>query len=165
MKKFHNNSSIFKVLSFLTILGMVLIGSPIASAATTIGSDITTGGYIQFGSFGADPAGANGRIIYNSTSNKFRCYENGAWTDCISAGAETDPVWTAALGAGTVITGNWDNTANPWADNEVSVQVTTPPLGLPSWVQLASAVTKVTLYGSQSVTITLCATAGPRLYT
>jgi hypothetical protein len=32
------------------------------------------------------PTGANGVIYYDSTVNKFRCYENGAWTDCIGAG-------------------------------------------------------------------------------
>jgi trimeric autotransporter adhesin len=35
----------------------------------------------------ADPTtGYNGASYYNTTSNKFRCYENGAWTDCIAAG-------------------------------------------------------------------------------
>ena len=29
----------------------------------------------------ADPTGENGSIIYNTTSNKFRIYENGAWRD------------------------------------------------------------------------------------
>jgi hypothetical protein len=31
----------------------------------------------------ADPTGTNGATYYNTTSNKFRCYQNGAWTDCI----------------------------------------------------------------------------------
>ena len=26
-----------------------------------------------------DPAGVNGAIYYNTTNNKFRCYESGAW--------------------------------------------------------------------------------------
>jgi hypothetical protein len=32
------------------------------------------------------PTGANGVIYYDSGTNKFRCYQNGAWTDCIGAG-------------------------------------------------------------------------------
>jgi len=35
---------------------------------------------------------ANGVIYYDSTTNKFKCYENGAWVDCIGGGhwAATD---------------------------------------------------------------------------
>lgn len=32
----------------------------------------------------ADPIGVNGGMYYNTTSNKFRCYENGAWANCIT---------------------------------------------------------------------------------
>ncbi|MBI4034362.1 DUF2190 family protein, partial [Candidatus Saccharibacteria bacterium] len=38
----------------------------------------------------ADPTGVNGGIYYNSNSNKFRCYQNGGWTDCVSAGTVTN---------------------------------------------------------------------------
>ncbi len=31
-------------------------------------------------------AGANGVIYYDSNENKFKCYQNGAWVDCISPG-------------------------------------------------------------------------------
>jgi hypothetical protein len=31
------------------------------------------------------PAGNNGVIFYNTSSNKFRCYEGGAWKDCINS--------------------------------------------------------------------------------
>lgn len=31
-----------------------------------------------------DPAGTNGAMYYNSNTNKFRCYENGAWANCIT---------------------------------------------------------------------------------
>src|SRR5690606_19376401 len=31
-----------------------------------------------------DPTGVNGAMYYNSNSNKFRCYENGDWRDCIA---------------------------------------------------------------------------------
>ncbi len=33
-----------------------------------------------------DPAGVNGAQYYNTSLNKFRCYQNGAWADCITAG-------------------------------------------------------------------------------
>jgi len=32
-----------------------------------------------------DPTGANGAMYYNSADGAFRCYENGAWKDCITA--------------------------------------------------------------------------------
>ena len=32
-----------------------------------------------------DPAGTNGALYYNSNLGKFRCYENGAWADCLSS--------------------------------------------------------------------------------
>lgn len=32
-----------------------------------------------------DPTGTAGAMYYNSTAGKFRCYQAGAWTDCITA--------------------------------------------------------------------------------
>lgn len=32
-----------------------------------------------------DPTGVNGAMYYNSNLGKFRCYEGGAWTNCITA--------------------------------------------------------------------------------
>lgn len=32
---------------------------------------------------------AEGNIYYNTFDNKFRCYQNAAWTDCVAAGATT----------------------------------------------------------------------------
>lgn len=36
-----------------------------------------------------DPAGANGAMYYNSITDKFRCYESGAWKDCDTAGGQS----------------------------------------------------------------------------
>lgn len=33
-----------------------------------------------------DPTGTTGAIYYNTSLNKFRCYQGGAWTDCVGAG-------------------------------------------------------------------------------
>lgn len=32
----------------------------------------------------SDPSGINGGMYYNTSSGKFRCYENSAWKDCVS---------------------------------------------------------------------------------
>ena len=34
----------------------------------------------------SQPTGANGVVYYDSTGNKFRCYQNGAWVDCVGEG-------------------------------------------------------------------------------
>jgi hypothetical protein len=45
----------------------------------------------------ADPTGVNGMIYYNTATNKFRGYENGAWKDLVG-------------GAGNMITGRYTGT-------------------------------------------------------
>lgn len=34
----------------------------------------------------SDPTGAEGGMYYNNSTNKFRCYENTGWVDCLPAG-------------------------------------------------------------------------------
>jgi hypothetical protein len=41
------------------------------------------------------PSGANGAMYYDSSLNKFRCYQNGSWADCSGAGS-------GLAGSGTV---------------------------------------------------------------
>ena len=36
-----------------------------------------------------DPTGINGGMYYNSNAGKFRCYEAGAWANCLTAGGST----------------------------------------------------------------------------
>ena len=69
----------------------------------SINLDAGSGSTVQIGSGGAgtttpdifaldvksttgDPSGAEGYMYYNTADNKFRCYQNAAWTDCGSAG-------------------------------------------------------------------------------
>lgn len=35
---------------------------------------------------GGDPAGSNGALYYNSSSNRLRCYENSSWRNCMYDG-------------------------------------------------------------------------------
>ena len=35
----------------------------------------------------AEPAGTNGAMYYSTALNSFRCYQNGAWTNCIGSGS------------------------------------------------------------------------------
>ena len=66
-------------LDYLTVQGD---GDVVVGEADTIGQlfivDIKTDA--------GDPAGTEGAIYYNDNINKFRCYQNTGWTDCISAG-------------------------------------------------------------------------------
>ena len=65
----------------------------------------------------AEPAGTNGALYYDTGTNKFRCYQNSAWTDCINVGGGGGSVLsslTAAVAANTINNGdntqtwNWD---------------------------------------------------------
>jgi hypothetical protein len=57
-----------------------------------------------------DPTGVNGGMYYNSSMNSFRCYENGAWKNCINgiaAQAETyrgtEGALSAKAASGTIL--------------------------------------------------------------
>lgn len=51
----------------------------------TLGAADTTGVLLVLDTktSAGDPTGTNGGMYYNSSRGKFRCYENGAWRDCI----------------------------------------------------------------------------------
>jgi hypothetical protein len=51
------------------------------------------------------PTGANGVIYYDSTANKFKCYEGGAWKDCISAGGGGELFVSASVPPQTINSG------------------------------------------------------------
>ena len=64
--------------------GNVLVGT---GTMSTFKFDVNGTARIQnaltLGNLATDPTGANGRIYYNTTTNKFRGYENGAWVNLI----------------------------------------------------------------------------------
>ena len=43
------------------------------------------------------PTGANGAVYYDSTAGKFKCYEGGAWKNCIATGVGGDPYWSSLI--------------------------------------------------------------------
>ncbi len=86
----------------LTFAGAGTITTTGANAITLEAGGTATSSKIQIGSItgkatpdllvldagSADPAGINGGTYYNTTSNKFRCYENGAWKNCDTDGSK-----------------------------------------------------------------------------
>ncbi|MEK9152481.1 MAG: hypothetical protein AAB692_03885, partial [Patescibacteria group bacterium] len=85
-----------------TSIGATTVSTGAFSTLTTTGNftvgdaatdRLTLAGELLLGNISSDPSGTNGLAYYNSTSNKFRCFENGAWIDCI-AGAATGGGWT-----------------------------------------------------------------------
>jgi hypothetical protein len=71
------NSSAGSLLTADTTNSIVQVGSatPDATAIVFILDTKNTSG---------DPSGTNGAMYYNSNSGKMRCYEGGAWTNCIA---------------------------------------------------------------------------------
>ena len=83
------NASSLAVLTADTSGNQLQIGS-----ATTDANAILLG--LDSYNNGTDPTGFNGAIYYNTNLNKFRCYQNGAWADCIGSGASlsANNTWT-----------------------------------------------------------------------
>lgn len=53
------------------------------------GGNTIISGALVLGNLAADPAGTNGATYYNTTTNRFRCYIDGAWSDCDGSGSGT----------------------------------------------------------------------------
>ncbi|MFA6005574.1 MAG: hypothetical protein WC775_03780 [Patescibacteria group bacterium] len=65
----------------------------------TASGNLMSGGQLQVGRFGADPAQLGvGSMYYNTISNKFRCYVNSAWADCDTTAGS--PTWSALQAPG-----------------------------------------------------------------
>ncbi|MFZ1257995.1 MAG: right-handed parallel beta-helix repeat-containing protein, partial [Candidatus Saccharimonas sp.] len=80
--------------------GMSLLTADTSGNTLQIGSSTTDANAIMLGldsyNNGTDPTGFNGAMYYNTSLNKFRCYQNGAWADCIGSGASlsANNTWT-----------------------------------------------------------------------
>lgn len=128
---------------------------------------------LNVGSLAGDPAvPANGDVVYNSVTNRFRCYENGAWANCIGAAGGGNVTYTgtyAALPApGAVAAGDLyfpsdsfyqlRSTGVVWAYWGPLLPLVYPPaLGSFTWVNQETATATTTnggiaLYGPGSAT-------------
>ena len=92
-------------LQFLYNIGSSSTPSPVMNL--TKDGNLSIGGTLRLQPL-TSATGVNGLIYYDSTLNKFRCFENGAWKDCISAGAiggggtaNYIPIWTGASNLGS----------------------------------------------------------------
>lgn len=74
------------------------IGLQPAGSSTTANVQIGAGGSgssspdllaLDVKSTAGDPAGFEGAMYYNNNTNKFRCYQESAWTDCIGSGSSS----------------------------------------------------------------------------
>jgi hypothetical protein len=78
---------------------------------------LASGKGLVLGSNTSDLAGVNGMMYYNSSTNTFRCYQNGGWTNCgggggLPTGSEGQMLYNNA-GTWTAFSGMyWDDTNN-----------------------------------------------------
>jgi hypothetical protein len=56
-------------------------GNGTFTGAVTAGQSLSAGSWVRVGSLSADPSASNGSIYYNTTSNQFRIFQNGSWTN------------------------------------------------------------------------------------
>lgn len=84
----------------------------------------------------------NGMTIYNTTSDKFRCYQGGAWTDCIGTGGGGSPAGSdgqiqfnssGSFGADSKLF--WDNSTKTLKGGTKFI-VGNPPFSNPTTVQM-----------------------------
>ncbi len=87
--------------------GNIGIGTLFPTYGLEVNDDlkITNGNRLILASASSDPSGENGAIYYNIQSNKFRCYQDGVWIDCISGQSANSPI-------GGIYDGNLQNDGN-----------------------------------------------------
>ncbi len=128
---------------------------------------------------GSDPAGYNGAMYYNTSTNKLRCYENGAWTDCITTsgpgGANTSLSNLTSTSVNQTLTANASNSLDigtsgtSWRSGYFGTSIITPTIDTNSAVALNIGTTNATsinlnqntvVAAGKTVTITGLSTAG-----
>jgi hypothetical protein len=62
---------------------LVVSGTSVGVGTASPQAKLHVNGTMLLGNLSGDPAGSNGMLYYNTTTNKFRGYENGAWADLI----------------------------------------------------------------------------------
>jgi hypothetical protein len=72
-----NDATSLPMLTVDTAANSVEIGTLVDDAADVL--------LVLDGVSGADPTGVAGGMYYNTTNNKFRCYQGTAWVDCVPA--------------------------------------------------------------------------------
>ncbi len=88
--------------------GTALFTADTTNSVVKIGASDSTAQVVVLDANTADPAAGatstNGAMYYNSTNNKFRCYQNGAWTDCVTGAATLQTAYDNSTSPATITT-------------------------------------------------------------
>ena len=96
--------------------------------ALALNGTVTLGNALNLGKLSSDPTGTNGQTYYNTSSNIFRCYQNGSWKDCDTIGGSGSmSSFTLAGTSGTSQTVSNGNTLTIAADNGVTTTAASGP--------------------------------------
>jgi len=69
---------------------LFISGQKVGVATSTVIGALSIEGGMYLGPTTTAPTTANGMMYYNATENKFKCYQNSAWVDCITAASTLD---------------------------------------------------------------------------
>jgi hypothetical protein len=125
------------------------------------GSGSTTPDYLALDvkSDTGDPAGgAEGYIYYNTFDNKFRCYQNSGWTDCIGTGGSSPFTSSGGIISQTTSTDKTRITSNEAGDYAILLDASVAPTV--DLVQISNAGFGTTTNGVDGLNINFVQTGG-----